>query len=94
LEFTFRGGTSTVRVGSTVNIPANAPHAFRNAGATPVRMLCTAIPAGLDAFFMEIGDPVASRTAPPPKLTKEEIAARQTKVGSLLAKYRTEMVKP
>ena len=30
LEFTFRGETQTVRAGSTVNIPANAPHAFRN----------------------------------------------------------------
>ena len=31
LEFTFRGETETVRAGSTVNVPANAPHAFRNA---------------------------------------------------------------
>jgi quercetin dioxygenase-like cupin family protein len=30
IEFTFRGKESTVRAGSTVNIPANAPHAFRN----------------------------------------------------------------
>jgi len=26
LEFTFRGETSTVRAGDTVNVPANAPH--------------------------------------------------------------------
>jgi quercetin dioxygenase-like cupin family protein len=30
LEFTFRGQTQIVRAGSTVNIPANAPHAFKN----------------------------------------------------------------
>lgn len=31
IEFTFRGEKHTVRAGSTINIPANAPHNFRNA---------------------------------------------------------------
>jgi quercetin dioxygenase-like cupin family protein len=93
LEFTFRGATSTIRAGSTVNIPANAPHSFRNASGAAVRMLCLGTPAGLDEFFLEVGDLVDSRTAPPPKLTPEEIGERQKKAGSLLAKYRTEMVK-
>jgi quercetin dioxygenase-like cupin family protein len=92
LQFTFRGRTETVRAGSTVNIPANAPHAFVNATGGTVRMLCMATPAGLDAFFLEIGDPVESRTAPPPELSPEEIGARRKKLGSLLGKYRTEMV--
>ncbi len=92
LEFTFRGQTSTVRAGSTVNIPANAPHAFKNASGAAVRMLCMATPAGLDEFFLEIGDLVDGRTTPPPQLTPDELAERQKKVGSLLAKYRTEMV--
>jgi len=92
LEFTFRGETSTLRAGSTVNIPANAPHAFKNASDAAVRMLCMATPAGLDEFFLSVGDLVDSRTAPPPKLTPEEIGERQKKAGSLLAKYRTEMV--
>jgi quercetin dioxygenase-like cupin family protein len=30
LEFAFRGKSHTVRAGSTVNVPANAPHAFKN----------------------------------------------------------------
>jgi quercetin dioxygenase-like cupin family protein len=93
LEFTFRGKTSTVRAGSTVNIPANAPHAFKNASGAAVRMLCMGTPAGLEEFFLEVGDLVDSRTAPPPKLTPEEIGERQKKAGSLLAKYHTEMVK-
>jgi quercetin dioxygenase-like cupin family protein len=92
LEFTFRGETSTVRAGSTVNIPANAPHAFKNASGAAVRMLCMATPAGLEEFFLEIGDIVDGRTAPPPKLTPEELGERQKKVVSLLLKYRTEMV--
>jgi quercetin dioxygenase-like cupin family protein len=93
LEFTFRGETSTVRAGSTVNIPANAPHGFRNASGAAVRMLCMCTPAGLDAFFLAVGDLVESRTAPPPKLTAAEVGERQKKAGSLLAEYRTEMVR-
>ncbi len=31
IEVTFRGATSVVRAGETANIPANAPHHFRNA---------------------------------------------------------------
>ena len=35
VEVTFRGETRTVRAGETVNVPANAPHAFRNLGEAP-----------------------------------------------------------
>ena len=63
LDFTFRGRTTTIRAGSTVNIPANAPHSFVNASGAAARTLCMATPAGLDDYFLEIGDPVDSRTA-------------------------------
>jgi quercetin dioxygenase-like cupin family protein len=94
LEFTFRGEKSTAGAGSTLNIPSNAPHAFRNVSNAPARLLCMCTPAGQEEFFMEIGDLVASRTAPPPKLTEDEIAKRRQKAGALLAQYRTEMVEP
>jgi quercetin dioxygenase-like cupin family protein len=94
LEFTFRGETSTVHAGSTVNIPANAPHSFINRSGAAARMLCMCTPAGQEAFFLEVGDPVASRTAPPPDLSAEEKAERGKKAQSLAAKYRTEMVRP
>src|SRR3712207_1270721 len=61
LELTFRETSTVARAGETVNVPANAPHAFRNATDRPVRMLCTCSPAGQDEFFAAIGDPVASR---------------------------------
>lgn len=94
LAFTFRGETSTVRAGSTVNIPANAPHAFKNISAKPARMLCMCAPSGQEEFFIAVGDPVDSRTAPPPDLSQEETAKRQQKAVALMAKYRTEMVQP
>lgn len=93
LQFTFRGETSTVAAGSTVNIPANAPHSFKNVSGGAARMLCLCTPPGQEAFFMEIGDPVASRTAAPPKLSKEEIAERQQKAAAIAARYRTEFLK-
>jgi quercetin dioxygenase-like cupin family protein len=94
LEFTFRGEKSVVRAGRTVNIPANAPHAFKNASVADARMLCMCTPAGQEEFFMAIGDAVNSRTVLPPKLSKDEIGERRKKAAGLLAKYRTEMVEP
>jgi len=77
IEFTFRGETSTIRAGSTINIPANAPHSFRNKSSGVARMLCMCTPAGQEEFFMTIGDQVASRTSPPPKLSNKREARRR-----------------
>jgi len=94
LEFAFRGERSIVRAGSTVNIPANAPHSFVNKSGALARMLCLCAPAGQEEFFMAVGDPVARRTSPPPSLSLEERAERGKKAQALAAKYRTEFVKP
>ena len=92
IEFTFRGETSAIRAGSTVNIPANAPHSFRNASRSVARMLCMCTPAGQEEFFMAVGDSVASRVAPPPKLTKEEQEERKRRATELAPRYRTELL--
>jgi mannose-6-phosphate isomerase-like protein (cupin superfamily) len=94
LEITFRGETKTLRAGSTVNIPANAPHAFRNASGGPAHMLCLATPAGLDEFFLAVGDPLASRTSPPPRLDKAQMEERIKTIKALASKYRTELLIP
>jgi len=92
LEFTFRGQTMNVSQGTTVNIPANAPHQFRNASGKTVHMLCMCTPAGQEEFFAQIGDRVVSRNSPPPQLSKEEQAERGKKAAELAPKYRTEML--
>ncbi|HEU4321834.1 MAG TPA: cupin domain-containing protein [Roseiflexaceae bacterium] len=94
LLFTFRGETTVVRAGETVNVPANAPHSFINNSGRPARMLCMCAPAGLDAFFLAVGDRVASRTAPPPVLDEAGRAERMTKALALAAEYRTEFLHP
>lgn len=94
LEFTFRGETTTVGTGSTVNIPANAPHSFVNNSGKKARLLCMCTPAGQEEFFMAVGDPVANRTSSPPDLNAEEKAQRAKKAQALAAQYRTEFVRP
>jgi quercetin dioxygenase-like cupin family protein len=90
----FRGQRSTLRAGETVNIPANAPHFFRNESDHPARLLCLGSPAGLEEFFLQIGVPVATRTTPPPKLDAADQAAFIAKAGVLAPKYRTELLRP
>jgi len=94
IEVTYRGQTSHVRAGQTANVPANAPHAFRNAGDQTVRLLCMVSPAGLEEYFAEVGDAVQSRTSPAPELDEAEAAARMRKAQGLAAKYRVEVVPP
>jgi uncharacterized cupin superfamily protein len=92
VEATFRGEKSTVRTGETVHIPANAPHQFRNVSSKPARLLCICSPAGQEQFFIEVGIPVPTRTAVPPKLEEREQAEFIKKVKLLAPKYRTELL--
>jgi quercetin dioxygenase-like cupin family protein len=92
IELIFRGEAQRASAGSTVNIPANAPHSFKNSSDKPARLLCMCSPSGQEEFFMAVGDPVDSRTAPPPKLSKAEQAERVQRAKALSAKYRTELL--
>ena len=94
IEFTFRGETKTVRAGSTVNVPANAPHTFRNVSGQTAHALCLCAPAGQEEFFMEIGDRLESRTSPRPKLDKAQMEERIKKAKALAPKYHTELLIP
>ncbi len=93
IEATFRGVSSTVRAGQVINIPANAPHQFRNKSEQAARLLCVCSPAGQEEFFMEVGVPVATRTTPPPELDPAAQSALRAKSEALASKYRTEFVK-
>jgi quercetin dioxygenase-like cupin family protein len=92
IELIFRGEALQASTGSTVNIPANAPHSFKNKSDKPAHLLCMCTPAGQEEFFTAIGDPVDSRTAPPPRLSPAEQAERVQRAKALAAKYRTELL--
>lgn len=94
IELTFRGEIAVARAGETVNVPANAPHVFRNASNRPARLLCLCSPAGQEEFFREVGVPVAHRTQAPPALDEAGTAAFIAKAVALAPSYRTELLPP
>ena len=94
VELTFRGEHLVARSGDTVNVPANAPHAFTNASGQPARLLCMCSPPGQEDFFIAVGQPVASRTERPAELDGAAQAAFIAKAQALTAQYRTELLGP
>lgn len=75
IEFKTEAGKYTAKKGAFVNVPKGGQvHCFKNISTQEAHMLCTVIPAGLDAFFEEIGVPVAAGTfLPPPVLNHDDI---------------------
>ncbi len=76
-EFTFEqdGELATLigAAGSTLAIPPNVPHTFKNATGGAARLLFVHQPAALEEFFEEVGvpvdesgKPIGSRDAPDP----------------------------
>jgi quercetin dioxygenase-like cupin family protein len=94
VELTFRGERRVARAGETVNVPANAPHAFTNASGQPARLLCLCSPPGQEKFFLEVGQPVATRTEPPPRLDEAAQGAFIAKSQALAPRYHTELLRP
>src|ERR1700675_2516505 len=55
VELSFRDEHLVAKAGETVNVPANAPHAFRNASGHAARLLCMCTPPGQEMFFSAVG---------------------------------------
>ena len=94
IELTFRGETQRAGAGSIVNIPANAPHRFRNTSDRPAHLLCLCSPPGQEDFFLTVGDPLETRDSPPPALSDAEKAERRSRAQALSEQYRTELLGP
>ncbi len=92
VEVTFRGERIVLRAGETVNVPANAPHGFKNLADHPSRLLCLCAPAGQDEFFTLVGQPVSTRTEAPPPLGAEAQAEFLARAESLAPRYQTELL--
>lgn len=59
IEVRSETGVFVARKGDFVTIPAGGViHQFKNKSSTVAHLWCTVVPAGLDAFFQEIGQPV------------------------------------
>jgi len=61
-------GEDVIRVGpdDTVFLPRDVPHGFRVISEQDCRMLVIVTPAGLEAFFREVGIPAERLETPPP----------------------------
>ncbi len=90
-RFEFRVGeqTFTAGPGDFLLAPRGVPHTFRNVGSSPARKLALAWPAGLERFFLEIGQPVvAAAPASPPD------AYAMARFVEAVAKYGMTMLAP
>jgi quercetin dioxygenase-like cupin family protein len=94
IRVTFRGETFIARPGETINVPANAPHAFTNAGDTSSRLMCMCAPSGQEEFFTLVGQPVATRTEAPLPPDADAQAAFIAKAKALAPEYKTELLPP
>ena len=94
IELTFRGEAMVLLAGSTVNIPANAPHRFRNASGRTAHLICMCAPAGQEEFFLKVGDRLESRASPPPRLDRDQQEDRLRRAMALAPKYHTELLPP
>jgi quercetin dioxygenase-like cupin family protein len=81
-----------LEAGESANIPANAPHTFRNAAQVPARLLCTVAPSGLEKYFAEFGDPVPTRTSPAPQLSDAERQERLRRAIARAPEYGMEIL--
>ena len=78
-EFTFeregRLETVTAGAGSSVAVPPDVAHTFKNASNVPARLLFVHQPAALEEFFEEFGVPVARAGEPPEAPEPPDMAA-------------------
>ena len=89
IAFTVGDQTSIAGPGSFAYIPRGVPHAFRVLTET-ARWFGVGMPAGLDLWFFETGQPAAAPVLPPPSVGPPDIDAI---VASLRA-YGTETLGP
>jgi quercetin dioxygenase-like cupin family protein len=94
LEITLRGEVFRAGPGTSVNIPANAPHGFKVVSAGPARFLCICLPAGQEEFFALVGEQLPSRTSTPTPLTPEILEQRREIMLANAARFRSEIYLP
>ncbi|MEP6926453.1 MAG: cupin domain-containing protein [Ginsengibacter sp.] len=92
INFKMEGGKYKAQKGSFVNIPLGGKvHSFKNTTNNIAHLLCTVVPAGLDAFFKEIGKPIDKDIfLPPPVLSIEDME----RLKLLAEKYGQELYPP
>ena len=91
-EITFLLGARRVvaQAGSFLQGPRGIPHAFKNEGAAPARMLILVSPPGFEKFLAEFAQLVPSFDSPPLPVTPADIE----KLLAVAPKYGIEILPP
>ncbi|CAM4093351.1 Mannose-6-phosphate isomerase, cupin superfamily [Pedobacter westerhofensis] len=92
VEVHSEAGTYTAKKGSFVLVPEGGiVHYFKNVSDKVAQLLCTVVPAGLEEFFEEIGEPVAAgEFLPPPPMDPESVKS----LGSIAQKHGQVLYPP
>lgn len=80
----------TAQPGAFVLVPRGTPHAFKNEGDSPARMLIQVTPAGFDVFLREFARPLPSFASAPLPVTPEDIE----RLLALAPKHGIEILPP
>jgi quercetin dioxygenase-like cupin family protein len=86
VTFTVEGETVLAGPGVSVRVEPGVLHAFKNNSSTDARMLIQTLPAGMDDYFREVGQPVESMADDVP-ITPEHIE----KLKAAAPKYGIEI---
>jgi quercetin dioxygenase-like cupin family protein len=91
VEVHSEAGSYTAKKGAFVVIPeGGVVHYFKNVSDKMAHLLCTVVPAGLEEFFEEIGQPVAAgEFLPAPPMDPESVKKLQA-----IAKKHGQIVYP
>lgn len=92
IEVFFRDQRMTATAGAAVNVPANAPHMFKNLSGEDARVLNVVAPAGLDGFFVAGGVKVPTQAAAP--LPEAEAEAQKRRMAELAPRFGVEFLPP
>jgi quercetin dioxygenase-like cupin family protein len=65
MAFTLGDRRIVARPGAFVQGPRGLPHRFKNESSAPARLLVYVTPPGIENFFQEFAEPVASFASPP-----------------------------
>lgn len=88
VSFTCGDQMLEAKPGSFIFFPRNVPHWFRVEGREPARLLQFNVPAGLEHFFVEAGEPAVELIIPPAGPLNVE------KLVSVASKYDLEILVP
>lgn len=94
LEVTFRDEQHRIGPGHAINIPANAPHAFRVASAMPARFLCLCLPAGQDELFKLAGEVLPTQTSPPAVPSPERLSEIRGLMMTNALRFKSKFLPP